>query len=1274
MSRLILLTAFFFLFIFNSQGQEVSLSRTISWETHSINDSARFYLSFKGASYQHPEAQLPEYFENIALGNLKANPQSVSLADAIYKEIEFPATQVHFLPFITDTAPSISSNVFTARENNMLSLSFLPLRLNPASGNVEKLISFKLKFEPEQQAKEKSGVEPKYQIPENSVLSTGDWYKIKITETGIYKLTFEELQQLGIANPSDVRVYGNGGRPLPVMNAEPRPFDLLENAIYFEEGSDGTFNQGDYILFYAEGPEYWNYHEGFQMFMPEINPYSTASYYFLTSSLGKGKVIQPAPIVQGTPTHQVTEFDDRYYYEKEEFNLLGSGARWFSDVFNSNGSKEISFNIPDVATTKELKAYVSVAAHSRYTTGFSVSAGNTEKEFILPSVNIRTSTGAYASTRSEVLTWLPNSNNQKLEIDFLNGGDPNAIGWLDKVSLMATRNLRFTGEPLFFRNTKITGNGNIAEYYVSNTTSNTHVWDISDPNNILSVSRGSQNQIEFKSDASYLREFVAFNKNGNFKKPVINEEGLGKISSQNLKNLPAFEMLIVTAPEFIEQANELANLHRDIDNMNVLVLTPDIIYNEFSSGKRDAGAIRDFLKYCYDKAETDAEKPRYLLLFGDGSYANRHDHPKNPNFLPTYQSSESIVKSRTFVTDDFYGLMDDSEGGSIGLVDIGVGRLPVKDTDEADNALRKIKTYVSQESMDDWRNVICFIGDDEDGRLHMSQSDDLSEKVNSKEPAFITPKIFLDAYPQVSNATGNFYPDVNKEINDRINQGALIINYTGHGGEQGLAHEKIVTIPQINAWSNGNKLPVFVTATCEFSRYDNVKKSSAGFSEETSAGEYVFLSTKGGAVALFTTSRLVYAHSNFTLNNAFYDYAFEKDSDGNRYKLGDIIRLAKNNTDGNVNKRNFALLGDPALTLAYPAYRVHTDSIQAATGDTLKALGKATIYGHVSDNNGNIQENFNGTAYITVFDKKQEFQTLANDKGASPYTFFMQNNSLYKGSASVVDGKFSVSFILPKDINYDFGNGKISYYAVGEGIDAHGYYDSIIIGGLSDEAEVDVEGPQISLYMNDTLFRNGGITDSSPLLLASVQDENGINTSNSGIGHDITLVLSNNPDEKIIVNDFYRAKKDVYNSGTISYPLSGLAPGTYTATLKVWDVYNNSNEETITFVVTNDGDAAIKNLVNYPNPFAEETYFEFEHNMAGDDLEADIYIYNFSGKVVRILNWNGSTEGYKTAPIRWDGRDLGGNKLPAGLYIYKVNLKNNIGHSTQKSGKMMIIE
>ncbi len=1254
-------------------GQEVSLSRTISWENNGINDSSRFYLSFNGASYQLPEAQLPEYYENIPLGNLQASPTSVSLKNPVYQEIHIPASQAHFLPFITDTAPTITANVYPARNNNMLTLSFLPLRINPASGNVEKLIKFKLKFEPVQHSLEKSGVEPKYEIPENSVLSSGDWYKIKITETGMYRLTYEELQQLGIANPSDVRVYGNGGRPVPIMNAESRPFGLLENAIYFEEGSDGTFNQGDYILFYAEGPEYWNYHEGFQMFMPEINPYSTASWYFLTPSLGRGKVIQPAPVVQGTPTHQVSEFDDRYYYEKEEFNLLGSGARWFSDVFNSNGSKELSFTIPEVSTTKEVKAYFSVAAHSRYTTGFSISGGNTEKEFILPSVNIRTSTGAYASTRSEVLSWVPNSNNQKLEIDFINGGDPNAIGWLDKVSLMATRNLKFSGDPLFFRNAKITGTGNIAEYTLSNSTANTQVWDITDPINILSVSTGSQNQIEFKYDAAYLREFVAFNKNGSFKKPILNEEGTGKITNQNLKNLPVFGMLIVTAPEFIEQANELANLHREIDNMSVLVLTPDIIYNEFSSGKRDAGAIRDFLNYCYNKAETDAEKPRYLLLFGDGSYANRHDHPKNPNFLPTYQSSESIVKSRTFVTDDFYGLMDDSEGGSTGLVDIGVGRLPVKNTDEANNAVRKIKAYVSQESMDDWRNVICFIGDDEDGKLHMKQSDELSVKVNAKEPAFITPKIFLDAYPQVSNATGNFYPDVNKEINDRINQGALIINYTGHGGEQGLAHEKIVTIPQINSWSNGNKLPVFVTATCEFSRYDNVKKTSATFSEEISAGEYVFLSTKGGAVALFTTSRLVYAHSNFTLNKAFYDYAFEKDAYGKRYKLGDIIRLAKNNTDGDVNKRNFALLGDPALTLAYPAYRVHTDSIEAATGDTLKALGKATIYGHVSDVNGNIRENFNGTAYITVFDKKQEFQTLANDKGEAPYTFFMQNNSLYKGSASVVDGRFSVSFILPKDINYDFGNGKISYYAVGEGIDAHGYYDSIIIGGLSDEAEVDVEGPEIKLYMNDTLFRNGGITDSSPILLANVTDENGINTSNSGIGHDITLVLSHQPDEKIVVNDFYRAKKDVYNSGSISYPISGLEPGTYTATIKVWDVYNNSNQETLTFVVTPDADATIQNLINYPNPFAEETYFQFEHNMAGDELNADIYIYNFAGKVVRILNWNGSTGGYKTAPIRWDGRDMGGNKLPAGLYIYKVNLKNSLGSNTQKSGKMMII-
>ena len=510
-----------------------------------------------------------------------------------------------------------------------------------------------------------------------------------------------------------------------------------------------------------------------------------------------------------------------------------------------------------------------------------------------------------------------------------------------------------------------------------------------------------------------------------------------------------------------------------------------------------------------------------------------------------------------------------------------------------------------------------------------------------------------------------------------MKQGALIINYTGHGGTSGLAHEKVVTVPMIESWNNFEHLPIFMTATCEFSRFDDVDRTlSLSFQDRTSAGEKVLLNPNGGGVALFTTTRLVYSGPNFSLNESFYKIVFEKDENNQNYKLGDIMRITKNNTASTVNTRCFTLLGDPALCLAYPEYKIVTESVNGTPlsepQDTLHALEEVSVKGYIADDNGNKMTNFNGTVNSALFDKAITMNTLNND-GEGVFTYESQNNILYKGQATVTNGEFTFSFMLPKDINYDIGNARLSHYAHNENSDAHGSNTDLIVGGLSEEVKEDKQGPEINLYMNDTTFISGGTTNDHPVLIAYLKDLNGINTSTSGIGHEITAILNGNNNEKINLNDFYQSEKDNFRRGSIVYPLSDLEPGSYTLELKVWDTYNNSSTGAIDFVVTSPNTFIMENLINYPNPFSLETTFRFSHNKPGENLNIVIWIFNTSGQVIRKLESETYSDGFQSGPLRWDGLDSSGQLLSEGMYIYKVRATTEDGQVAEKNARMLII-
>ncbi|MGM0409084.1 MAG: type IX secretion system sortase PorU, partial [Bacteroidota bacterium] len=711
--------------------------------------------------------------------------------------------------------------------------------------------------------------------------------------------------------------------------------------------------------------------------------------------------------------------------------------------------------------------------------------------------------------------------------------------------------------------------------------------------------------------------------------------------------------------------------HTTQDGLSVVITTPEQVFNEFSSGTPDAAAIRNFVRMIYQRP-SPSDTLKYLLFIGDGSFDHKSITASNINFVMTYQSKNSLNPISSFVTDDFFGLLDATdyiESSNSGLVDIGIGRLPVISVEEAQHMVDKIYSYTDFNNKGDWINSLCFIGDDEDNNIHMRDADRLATYVDTVYPHFFLNKIYLDAFPQERSATSESYPEVNRIINEQVNNGILIFNYTGHGGENGLAHERILTIDNINSWKNKNKLSIFMTATCEFSRFDNHKY--------VSAGERVLLNPNGGGIALFSTTRLVYSSPNYILNKNFYRYVFEKNHKDNYYSFGDIMRLAKNTSGTTNNKRNFTLLGDPALKIPLAHFNVVTDSINHKDvndyTDTLKALSKVTVHGHISDPGKNVVTNYNGIVYPMVLDKKRTITTLAND-GGTPMEFKSQNNILYKGKASVVNGQFQYTFVVPKDISYNFDKGKISYYSLSSNSDAKGFFNNFIIGGTDNEAKADNNGPAIKLYMNDENFVSGGVTDENPVLYAILTDSSGINTVGSGIGHDITAVLDNNTSDIIVLNDYYEADIDDYQKGKIEYLFNKMEDGEHQLKLKVWDVYNNSSEEYLDFLVAESEELAIKNLLNYPNPFTERTAFYFDHNRPNESLEVMIQVFTVTGKLVKTIHSTINSNGFRSEPVYWNGLDDFGDPIGRGVYLYQVKIRTIDGETVTKIEKLVILK
>lgn len=1281
---------YFFLIVGNwafaqtTNAHHINITWNSPTRTNTAEQESIQLLNFNTAQYSYYDGFLPRYSQTIAInGDEKAINGTIT--NASYQELTAEEVKLIKYPLKIEAEVKIEASIFYHKKQANGFISFIPIRKNSATGKYEKLLAVDIAITPNYTINKNETIAARKAYKANSVLQNGNWFKIAVTTDGVYKIPYAMLKKMGVMvdsiNAKNIRVYGNGGGMLPRANNKPRIDDLEEMAIYVAGENDGAFNTSDYVLFYGQGPTRWAYDSAAcPNYNHTTNLYSDSTYYFLTTDLGVGKRIQLQNSSTLPITKEVTGFDDYALHESDNTNLIKSGSQWFGEYFANTTRYDFSFLFPYIDLTKPAVVKTTLAAqyYSISPSYYAVTTPSGTNTFSIKGVS--SSDYEYAATGSRCFSFTPNDATINITVEKTTA---KAFAWLDYIEVNARRNLTMAGDQMLFRDAESVGIGAIARFNLS-AGSAIQLWDVTDPTNVYLqalTTSGSLNQFVLPVDN--LKEFIAFT-GLSYLTPTI----CGKVVNQNLHAISNKQMVIVTHPDFYDEAMQLASIHEKEDNLSTVVVTPQQIYNEFSSGAQDATAIRSFVKMMYDRASIPADLPRYLLLFGDGSYDNKTNNTNNTNFIVTHQSDQSTVVTASYTSDDYFGLLDDIEGeyivGGNDAIDVGIGRFPVKTKAEAQVAVNKINTYMKTgippnttnsaclnnnlSSFGDWRNIVCFVADDEDGVTHISQANTIADSVESLHKDYTVDKIYLDAYRQESTPGGQRYPAVNEAINQRLDKGCLIFNYTGHGGERGLAAEQIITVPQINKWSNRNKLPLFVTATCEFSRYDD--------KEVTSAGEYVFLNPNGGAIALLTTVRLVYANPNFELSKDFYDVAFTP-INGVMPRLGDLYVHVKI-SNLNSNSRNFSLLGDPALRLAYPKFDVITDSVNnsvvtSASSDTLKALSIVTITGHI-ENNGTILTSYNGVLQPTVYDKTQEITTLVNDPNSGAYTFDLQKNVLYKGQVSVTNGFFKFTFIVPKDIAYKYGVGKISYYAENGNEDANGYYNKVVIGGYNEDAVTDKVGPEISLYMNDNKFVYGGTTNENADLFATVKDDNGVNTVGNGIGHDIMAILDANTEKAVVLNDYYQADLNSYKSGTIRYPFKALSKGSHTLNLKVWDVYNNSSESRTEFVVSESAELALTHVLNYPNPFTTRTQFYFEHNQCCQLLNVEIHIFTVSGKLVKKMSKYVHAEGYRSDPIEWNGRDEFGEKIGKGVYVYRIKVKTAKGITAEKYEKLVILQ
>jgi len=1109
----------------------------------------------------------------------------------------------------------------------------------------------------------------------DAVLSSGNWFKFSVDTTGVFKIDKNLLQQIGLStanlNPKKIHIYGNGGNLLPLINGDFRYNDLQENAIFISGENDGSFDTQDFILFYAKGPHDWEINANVTKPTHRQNIYSNKGYYFISVDETDGKRITTKPEITANASTQITTFDDYIFYEKENVNLIAAGQQWFGEDFSIESTRTFTIPFPNAVPNEIVSVRTRAVAVSSLSSSMTVKA-NGQNLYDLSFFGISGGSLNQASTSDRSAAFSNVANKINVEITYNNGGIPSAKAYLDFIEIVGKKELKATDFQFSFRSFEASTANGIVAYQIDNASAIAQLWDVTDflnPKIISSSSPG--NTFNFKANGGVLNEYVILTSSDFYIPKTIRN---AKVKNQNLHALKDINYIVITNNELSNQAQRLADYHANNSGLTTKVVLLDEIYNEFSSGSKDITGIRDFINYIYKNNSSPEKKLQYVCFFGDSSYDFKDRIPANNNIVPAFQSFESFNLATSYVTDDFFVMLGDTEGNMNRnhTIDVASSRVPVSTIQEAKQVVDKILSYYQLSSFGDWRNTITLLADDIDDSFDISiQSgvERIADTISKNNPVFNLNKIYADAYVQENSSGGERYPAVKEAITNAIEKGTLIFNYFGHGGEDGFASERILEKGQINAFVNEKTLPLFITVTCDFSRFDNPNRITAG--------ELTFLNPVGGAANMITTTREVFISTGQTFNEQLMKTLL--DDDNSNLSIAQALAKAKNNFTDSEQKFFIYNFGDPAAKLAIPEANVRITKMNGKSIsqqiDTLKALSKVSFEGIVTDNNDNILPNFNGTVSTTIFDKPINKTTLDNDNFGVFLEFDSQESKLYRGKSSVTNGAFTFDFIVPKDVKVAFGKGKLSFYAENSVIDKSGYSFDVTVGGINENAIVDNTGPEIKLFLNDESFIDGGNTNTSPNLIAHLFDSSGINTSITAVDHDIIGILDGDQSNPIVLNDFYETELDDFTNGKVSFKLRNLKVGNHTLEVKACDTYNNCSKSSLNFMVVSDAIFNLENVLNYPNPFVNYTEFWFNHNKPNEALEVQVQIFTVSGKLVKTINQSVITSGTLSRSIAWNGLDDFGNKIGKGVYVYKLKVKSTVSNLVaEKYEKLVILQ
>ncbi len=1108
---------------------------------------------------------------------------------------------------------------------------------------------------------------------DNSVLSKGNWVKIQIEQDGIYKLTYSELKKMGFDDPSKVSVYGYGGWPLEEDFTKPYVDDLPAVPV---------LRKDDYILFYGRGTTKWEAQIRNENFTHTNNPYSVYGYYFLTDG---AEVKVPEQIkYDKTTSERIETFDDYLLHEKELVSINLSGRRLFEKLSQSTQTFN-DFGNPETLGIVEGEIYVDCKFVPLTTT--SEAQGEITLSFAgnkLYNGNTSLQSGTYTKGKDMELAQkyeYKAGDHLSVKLEYKKSQQPSTDGYVDYIRLNVKRELKTYNEPYtFFRSFK--SRNHISRFVIEGANSACMVMDITDPANckIIETELTGSTMSFTIPESNSLREFVLIRTDRtDFPVPVSK----GAVECRNLHGWSNKDMIIISPSTLRKEAERLKEAHETQDGLRVEVVTPEEIYNEFSSGTPDATAYRRFMKMLYDKAASKEDRPKYLLLFGDGAYDNRFvteswskmSDKERENFLLTFQSENSLDE-KSYVTDDYFGFLDDaSNEKSVEScpVDIGIGRFPIRSVSDARKMVNKVIRYMNNEELGIWKSETCFVADDggnadKDKNMHMEQADAAAKTVERQASDILAGRLFFDNYVK-DFSSSNPYEAVTSQMNKKLREGLSLINYTGHGNTTSWSDEKVLTQQIIDKFSY-SKLPLWITATCDFCRFDALA---------TSAGESIFLNEKSGGIALYTTVRVAYADTNEIINRHFLESLFTQDANGQYPVLGDVVKETKRKHTGPRNL-NFTFIGDPAIKLNLPTYKIRISTINgkdvALDTPNFRAYDEVVVEGEILSQDNLSVDNFNGKLDVKVMDSKISITTRNNFRNESAFKYEDYKNLVYKGSTQVQNGKFSFSFYVPGNISYSGKTGKMILYASDseQKIEAKGNFTNYKVQGTSDDPLDDHEGPEIvKLYLNDSTFVSGDKVNTTPFFYARLWDQTGVDITEGGVGHDVMLMIDNKPFTSYNLNSYYDNIFGRKGEGEVRFGIPQLSAGMHEAVFKVWDVMGNPTTYTFRFEVDESLKPFITNIVATPTPAKGNVEFHLTHNRPESQMKVGIMVYDIAGRLHWKHEETGSSELFKDYVIDWDLRNNSGSHVRPGVYIYRAAISTNNSKEATEAKKMIIL-